>query len=461
MKKGILLCIAVLLATATAYAVPNLTLVWEKVYRDPYGLHQTCLGGLNAFDVDRDGKMDIVIPFRKDSRRILCVNGADGSVKWVFPPMTEDGLPDDQMYSPCIGDMDGDGKYEILGQGRSKDLHCIDAATGTRKWKFECTATDASVVLFDINGNGKLEAVYCGGDTVFVVDSTGKMVWSYKMTAKGETPVVWDVDRDGLVDIIAADANGNVFCLSNTGVEKWRFPMGGMTHSVAPIIADFNKDGEYEIAVPSHDKYLHMLTFYGTEAWGFPIAQHHWAVHEKAGKHEAGFAAADLTGDGCIEIIISDWIGNVHAVRHDGKQLWHRKLPEEVWTGILVLDFTGDGKLDVIVPAEGNESTAYPNGCVMVLDGATGAEKMVWPEWLTASAPSAGDITGRGYVEIVAQAWSEPFKVLTAGAKINPKLMPWPYWYKSPTNNAVYPIPELAASAVAFAVVVGFRKRSE
>ncbi len=66
--------------------VPCLSVDWARDYFDQSGLHQTCSAALNAFDVDRDGVMEILIPFRKNSDRLLCVDGVTGEAEWAYPP---------------------------------------------------------------------------------------------------------------------------------------------------------------------------------------------------------------------------------------------------------------------------------------------------------------------------------------------------------------------------------------
>lgn len=444
MKKAILLWTTVLFATSLAYAVPNLTVLWQKEYRDPYQLHQTACAALQAFDVDKDGDMEVVLPFRKDADRIVCIKGSDGSVEWVFPPMTQDGMTTgDPMGAPCIGDMDGDGKHELLFTGRSSTLYCLDAATGTKKWTFECGGKDEAVCLFDINKDGKKEAVFQAGSSITVVDYSGKLLWSYQMTTGASTaPNAFDLDRDGEVEIVCGDGAGTLYCMSSTGVEKWRFVTAGKFHHQQPVIADFNNDGEYEIAVHSNDRYLYMVSFFGTEIWRYPVDQYYWAALEDAGQHEGGVSAADLDGDGKIEILTSSVIGSIYCINADGTRKWFYKTPNEVWSGILVCDFTGDGKLDVVVEGEENEThSVYPYGLVGILS-ASGVLQYAYPQGLTASTPSAADLNKDGKVDLVAQAWSAPVMGLTANAAYNAKLMPWPYKYKTASNNAVYPIAE-------------------
>lgn len=309
MKKAIILCMTAFFATSLVYAVENLTVDWEREYESTYGLHQTCCAALNAFDVDHDGKMDIVIPFRKDTDRIMCVNGNDGSVKWIYPPIDQDTtISGDPMGSPCIGDMDGDGKEEILFTGRNTNLYCIDAATGNEKWIWLGGGVDEAVCLYDVTGDGYKEAVFQSDGAIAVVDYTGTLKWSYAMTLDASTsPNAFDIDRDGLVEVLCGDGNGNLYCMSSTGSEKWRFPTGDQFNHQQPVIADFNNDGEYEIAVHSDDQRLYMLNFWGSELWNFPIGEPWWDVAgADAGTHEGGLAAADLDLDGFLEVVTTD-----------------------------------------------------------------------------------------------------------------------------------------------------------
>jgi outer membrane protein assembly factor BamB len=441
--------------------IPMLSLEAQWEYETDYGLHQACCSALQAYDVDHDGQMDIVIPFRKDSDRVMCVEGDDGAVKWIYPPMDQDGLSGgDPMGAPCIGDMDNDGMEEVLFTGRSSsegNLYCVDAATGVEKWIWEGPGKDEAVCLYDVTGDGHKEAVFQGGGIITVVDHAGNLVWSYEMTSGSSmAPNAFDIDKDGQVEVLCGDGNGNLYCMSSTGAEKWRFPTGDKFHHQQPVIGDFNNDGEYEVAVHSNDRYLYLLTFFGTELWRFPIGQEHWDVNEDAGLHEGGVAAGDLDGDGKWEIITTDWIGHVYAITGEGNLKWHYKLPGEVWSGIVICDFTGDGELDVIVEGEGNESTPYPYGMTAVFS-ADGEVQYMWPYWVTAATPSVADFDNDGEIEGVFQAWSEPFLILGANGTYNPDLVPWGYKYKTASNNAVWPMPEgltvlLGLGLLAFAI---------
>jgi outer membrane protein assembly factor BamB len=425
--------------------LPLMELEWAKGYQPSSGLYRTVSAALNVFDLDGDGDMEILMPFSKATDHLLCVNGKDGEAKWIYPPMKRDKGFGDIMGSPCIGDMDNDGKYEVLFVGRQKNMYCLDGATGVPKWVYQCDGNEeASPTLYDIDGDGRKEAIAQATQSVIVVNYKGKLVWEYRM--QGYAPVcpnAFDVDQDGDVEIIAMD--NALHCIGLGGVEEWSAYIMAMAagRHIQPVIADFNHDGRYEVAVHTTDGVLHLLAANGSELWRFQAGQPGEESDWQVGWHEGGFAAGDLDGDGFLEIVTSDRQGDVQCISHDGTEMWSYRLPGTVWNGILLGDFTGDQRCDVIVAGEGDEANlAFPNGCLMVLDGATGAEEMVWPWALCASTPSAGDIDGDGKVEIIAQVWEGPFVLLASGADYDPETWLWSYKYRTPDNHAVIEIGE-------------------
>jgi hypothetical protein len=445
----------------TTWPIPWLDIEWTKEYETEYGLHQTCCAAMNAYDLDKDGTMDMVIPFRKEEDRVMAVSAKDGAVKWIYPPPDQDPLSGDPMGSPCIGDMEGDGKDEVLFTGRNTHLYAVDAATGAEKFVWEGGGRDEAVCLYDVTGDGMKEAVFQADGTIAVVDHTGTLVWQYQMTSSSSAPPnVFDINKDDKPEILLGDGNGNLYCMTDTGSELWRFQAGDKYHHHQPVIADFNNDDEYEVVVHSNDRYLYCLSFFGTEYWRFPVGSDYWETNDKAGQHEGGVAAADLDGDGDLEIVTTDVIGNVHCVDGGGKEVWHYKGPSEIWTGVTILDFTGDGELDVIVVAEGQGAGLYPFGITAVLSK-DGELQAALPYAYSASTPSFGDFDNDGIVEGFFQAWSEPFHVVSYGGAYNPSLMPWPYKYKTPSNNGVWSMNEgmLVMSAFALLSLVYYRKR--
>ncbi|MHA1736179.1 MAG: FG-GAP repeat domain-containing protein, partial [Candidatus Thorarchaeota archaeon] len=85
-------------------------------------------------DVDGDGKLEVVIGSRDD--KVYCLNGEDGSVLWSYAT----GIAVDS--SAALGDVDGDGKLEVVIGSYDNKVYCLNGEDGSVLWS---CATGASV----------------------------------------------------------------------------------------------------------------------------------------------------------------------------------------------------------------------------------------------------------------------------------------------------------------------------
>jgi len=77
-------------------------------------------------DIDGDGKLEIVVGSNDD--KLYALNGEDGSVLWSY---TTGG---DIVSSPALGDIDGDGKLEIVVGSNDDKLYALNGElTGIEK----------------------------------------------------------------------------------------------------------------------------------------------------------------------------------------------------------------------------------------------------------------------------------------------------------------------------------------
>jgi len=120
---------AAILALANAGAVGQLTLKWtintsSIIPGKTFGAgHQGCQ---TIWDIDQDGANEIIFGTRRgDSKRLWCFD-ANQNLEWIYPPVSQDGLPGDPISKVSLIEVNKDGRYELCLAGRGGRLHVLD-----------------------------------------------------------------------------------------------------------------------------------------------------------------------------------------------------------------------------------------------------------------------------------------------------------------------------------------------
>ena len=112
---------------------------------------------------------------------MYCLDGASGGLEWFFA-VDEDSI----MHTQAVADLDRDGLLEIVVGGYSSSfsdsLYCVNAL-GKVLWKRAFTDTDmnfSSPSIGDLNGDGLYEIVIGTAHTnpaIHAFDLRGKLLW--------------------------------------------------------------------------------------------------------------------------------------------------------------------------------------------------------------------------------------------------------------------------------------------
>jgi hypothetical protein len=289
------------------------------------------LGGLAVGDVDGDGRQEIVV-------------AGNGVLLWYRPGTTERGTIAEGRFvvGLALEDVDGDGQLEVFA-GQGVPVQDDPDTTGWEiAWFDPGTALDAPwsrhVVATGCNGSAH-DILFC------------------------------DVDGDGLREMIANAA----YC-AVPGVFLY-------------------KPGQ-DLEAP-------------------------WAEHTVVtGVFSEGLSAGDLNGDGRIEIVHGpDWYVAPGAGPYAGtwvRQVYAHAFREMCRTALV--DVTGDGRLDIVIA-----ESEYPDGRMAWFENALvegqgwiahRMEAGSWPLNFAHSLQAWDDAGGRPYVfvaEMAAGGWNQPY----------------------------------------------------
>ena len=305
MRLGKTLLIANVLAAASIAAAAEKTVIKLDMPAP-----QSVAGGIIVADVDNDGKMDFLI----SSEEHLEVRANDGSRLWnwfgsiqVSTDSENNGLPGVHAPGVSAGDIDGDGKCEVIILTKDRELIVFDGAIG----KIEATVKPHKpkgprrwelAMIANFRGKGDrdilLQATYHTGYR------TGRYLAAYAFEdlLAGKEPL-WTTDK--FVSLAhggarLADLNGDgrdevlgVTILSHEGKELARaaeFKKHGDSIFVADVVPD--KPGLEVILLEEGDNYVQVIGMDG------PI----WRQHNK--QQEPQNAAVGRFKKGSDEIFI-------------------------------------------------------------------------------------------------------------------------------------------------------------
>lgn len=231
---------------------------WKYTMEDMYYTRAVAIA-----DVNGDGKPEIIAgagrlyaDFENYHKIIYCLDGATGTEIWTYKIIAGHGA----TTVPTIADIDRDGKLEIvIGVERDNAYYidCLDSTNGKKKWNYKLGGMSlGSPAIADLDDNGELEIVCSGGRNIYCLNgSAGTKKWNY---TTGDTvlssPAIADIDGDGKLEIVVGSNDNNLYCLNGVnGIKKWNFTMNNEVKS-SPAIADVDDDGKLEIVVTDGKK---------------------------------------------------------------------------------------------------------------------------------------------------------------------------------------------------------------
>jgi len=238
------------------------------------------------------------------------------------------------------------------------------------------TATAASawrVVLADLNGDGRDEALYASyeGRLACLDRAAGRELWEVDLGGFPYCLTVADIDGDERSEVLASSSALALYVFSGDGGLRWQFSCGAPLHAVAA--GQLLDDGSVQIVCGGEDMTLYFLDAAGKRLKTIPV--------EVGPNIEAinGLAVGDVTGGPGAELCLINSFGVVRCLApRTGETLWNSSdFSRRFMRDIELWDADGDGRNEVFASSDRVE-----------LIGGDGA--ILWQ-----ASPSVG--RGRGY----------------------------------------------------------------
>lgn len=285
---------------------------WPKTFPDNIG-NPTALA-----DVDADGFLEVILSsYEENYVYVWEYNGSNVS-GW---PVDLDG--GEKLSPPAVGDLDGDGDLEIVVNTLNNKTYVLNHnGTNLSGWPQEIPVLSywASVnrppALADLNNDGYLEVIRDAGDKLYVFEHNGTIVsgWPINIEAYSNNAFsLGDIDSDGLPEIVfgrgAVGATDYMYALNGDGTNVTDWPIA--LNIITPgVIADTDSDQTLETIVRDANT-IHMLHDNGSSAANWPKSYIKDDGH--TGTFQPGPLAADLDGDGDIEVVATTFHDSVYV----------------------------------------------------------------------------------------------------------------------------------------------------
>lgn len=310
-------------------------------------------------DLDGDGKPEIVVTTRNDG--VVCLN-AEGAVRWKAS--IEEGIP---WGNAVIADASRDGEPEIYWISTSGQLQ-RRAADGTLAWerRMPHPGPYGPVAVGDTNADGQDEIVFGSGpNSVFCVDHKGQDVWVFRGAGTfNNGPVIADVLGTPAPEVFAASGDGVFYCLDGiTGRCVWNHRTFPCRIDTAIAVGDIDSDGSREILYGDGQGHLYCLGNWGEEKWCFTAGD--WI--------ESAPVLGDVDGDGEIEAIFGAANGNVYCLSSRGALKWSFPTKKRISASPTLCDYDQDGRVEILIPS--HDGNLYCLTC----GGPWKPEKILWP----------------------------------------------------------------------------------
>jgi uncharacterized protein (DUF2141 family) len=359
--------------------------------------------------------------------------------------------------APAVGDLDGDGKLDLLvGNAAGTFIFYKNTGSATAPAFLSITGTgnplngvDVGVgsapALADLDGNGTLDLVSGNstGTFLYYKNIGSKIAPTFALqtgtnnpfngidVGTDSAPTLADLDGNGTLDLVAGNVDGTFAYYKNIGsatapqfqsMTGTNNPLNGV--QVQPpgfgysraIFADLDGDGDLDLIVG--ERYGGFLYFENTGFRTQPAFVQRVGIANPLAGVDIGYtsfpALGDFDGDGDFDLVAGDTFNELRYFENLGTDLVERTGSDDPISGLGPLyrtapafaDLDGDGDLDMITGESGGtfvyaKNTGPPGSPAYAAQTGTNNPLNGQVAGFGKSMPALGDLDGDGLVDMI------------------------------------------------------------
>lgn len=311
------------------------------------------------------------------------------------------------LYAIAIGDIDGDGYPDLVVTNSLVNSISIFRNTGTSgaistasfaaKVDFATGLQPTKLSLGDLDGDGKLDIVVANRSdrfvSVFKNTSTKGSITTSSLATKvdfttGSSPnsvAIGDLDNDGKPDLVSSNtSDGSLSVLKNVGtdgvIDSKTFATKidiALPNAWIVVLGDIDVDGKLDLVASRLNSNLVSVFKNNTKTGVIDANSFAAKVDFKTSSGPAEIAIGDLNADGKPELVVANLLGSSVSV-FENKGIagsidatsFATKVDYSAPAGsgsVAIGDLNGDGKPDLAMASSGNSTTQVQGTTVAVI----------------------------------------------------------------------------------------------
>lgn len=353
----------------------------------------------------------------------------------------KDGYADGVAGAPAIGDINGDGKNEVVFGSFDHYIYAL-----------------------------RSDSSYAPGWPQFAYDSVWSSPALADLTGDGQPEVIIGIDAHIYADTQYSSADGGELqVFSGNGTRLWRAAQDEVMFS-SPAVADLDGDGKLEIAAGTGNFYCCFDGTPSNEGKYFTVWNHDGSIlwrTDLPAQVVGAPAIGDLNGDGNLEVVVGAKDGKVYAFNGATGQIrWatavrdifnNQFIPNPVVYSPMLADYTGNGNDDVFI-ALGWDIIVVRGSDGVQLTGTSNLDPnkpSYYTNYTIDGAPAIGDLDGNGKLDLVAASASTngqpPFNPISAQIHVwelsnSTTKASWPQFSRTPDKRGLL-VPRLLSAS--------------